>query len=177
MTEIHEKGPLAPAKGAAGMRRASQLAILLQLAVSSTIWCYLPRRGGKSAMPDASGQLTTEDNTKIQAWWVGRWKAPVVCQVCKSQEWNLGSHVVNIMRHANDALAPNTPNYPHIIVGCKTCGHAMFFNAVQIGISVPYSPLPPPPSPPANTLFNLIQPPPPPPPFAFSLPPIPEKKG
>jgi hypothetical protein len=46
-TIFSQKGPLARAKGTTGMRRASQLAILLQLAVSSTIWCYLPRRGGQ----------------------------------------------------------------------------------------------------------------------------------
>jgi hypothetical protein len=85
-------------------------------------------------MPDASGILTVQDHQKIQSWWSQHWKSPVVCPVCKTTEWSTANHVVNIHRYAADALAPFTIAYPHIIVGCKNCGHGMFFNAVMIGI-------------------------------------------
>ena len=94
-------------------------------------------------MPDINGVLSAEDNAKIQQWWSTRWKAPVQCPVCKTTDWSQAAHVVNIPRHAIDASAPNTVTYPHIIIGCKNCGHAMFFNAVQIGIPTAQSqPLP-----------------------------------
>jgi hypothetical protein len=95
-------------------------------------------------MPDSSGRLTPEDNAKIQAWWSKHWKAPVICPVCKTTDWTVADYVVNVIRHSSEALSG--PTYPHIIVGCKTCAHAMFFNAVSIGLSPAWAPpLPPPP--------------------------------
>jgi len=177
MTEIHEKEPLAPAKGATGMRRASQLAILLQLAVSSTIWCYLPRRGGQER----------NARCKWPAYYGGQHQnSGLVGRTlegpCRLPSLQIARMEPRQSRRKHYAACKRCSGTQHSKLSAyhrwvQNCGHAMFFNAVQIGISVPYSPLPPPPSPPANTLFNLIQPPPPPPPFAFSLPPIPEKKG
>lgn len=88
-------------------------------------------------MPDAAGRLSPEDNAKIQNWWALHWKAPVVCPVCKTSEWLLADHVVNLLRHAGDAQFGLS--YPHIIVGCKSCSHAMFFNAVAIGVAPAWS--------------------------------------
>jgi len=90
-------------------------------------------------MPDSSGRLTPEDHQKIQIWWSKHWSAPVICPVCKTSEWVLADHVVNIVRHGTDAQVG--ASYPHIIVGCKTCAHAMFFNAVSIGVAVAWEPL------------------------------------
>ena len=70
-------------------------------------------------------------------WWGQHWKDPVICPVCKTTDWSLASHLVNVQRFATDANASNTPTYPHIIVTCKFCAHSMFFNAVQIGIAAP----------------------------------------
>jgi hypothetical protein len=94
----------------------------------------------ETVMPDETGALTPPDNEKIQNWWNQHWKGPVICPVCKTTEWTVTPHVVNIQRHAIDATVANTVSYPHIIVTCKTCAHSMFFNAVQIGIS-PQRPL------------------------------------
>jgi hypothetical protein len=88
-------------------------------------------------MPDATGALTPSDNDKIQNWWNLHWKSPVTCPVCKTLEWTVAPHVVNIQRHAIDAAVGNTVSYPHIVVTCKSCAHSMFFNAVQIGVSAP----------------------------------------
>jgi hypothetical protein len=86
-------------------------------------------------MPDSTGALTSSDNEKIQNWWNLHWKAPVTCPVCKTSEWTVAPHVINIQRHATDAAVGNTISYPHIVVTCKSCAHSMFFNAVQIGVS------------------------------------------
>jgi hypothetical protein len=88
-------------------------------------------------MPDYTGALSEPDNQKIQDWWTQHWKSPVICPVCKTSEWTVAPHVVNIQRYAMDAAAANTVSYPHIAVTCKKCAHSMFFNAVQIGISPP----------------------------------------
>jgi len=88
-------------------------------------------------MPDEHGLLSKEDNDSIQRWWGQHWKDPVICPVCKTTDWSLASHLVNVQRFATDANASNTPTYPHIIVTCKFCAHSMFFNAVQIGIAAP----------------------------------------
>jgi hypothetical protein len=93
-----------------------------------------------SAMPDSTGRLTQADNDTIKRWWDTHWKAPVTCPVCKTSAWMQGSHVVNIQRNAVDAGTPGAESYPHIIVGCQNCGHAMFFNAVQIGVTPAYTP-------------------------------------
>jgi len=88
-------------------------------------------------MPDEHGLLSKADNDSIQRWWGQHWKDPVICPVCKTTDWSLASHLVNVQRFATDANASNTPTYPHIIVTCKFCAHSMFFNAVQIGIAAP----------------------------------------
>jgi hypothetical protein len=88
-------------------------------------------------MPDEHGLLSKADNDSIQRWWGQHWKDPVICPVCKTTDWSLTSHLVNVQRFATDANASNAPTYPHIIVTCKFCAHSMFFNAVQIGIAAP----------------------------------------
>jgi predicted nucleic-acid-binding Zn-ribbon protein len=98
----------------------------------------------RMAMPDASGRLTDADNDIIQQWWNGRWKAPVTCPVCKTTEWTIAPHVVDVNRYAADASASDTVTYPHIVVTCKRCAHAMFFNAAQIGVTATYKPHPQP---------------------------------
>jgi hypothetical protein len=104
-------------------------------------------------MPDDHGSLTQQDRDTIQRWWTGRWKNPVICPVCKTTEWWLAEHVVNFNRHAPDRWEPESVSYPHIMVGCKTCFHTMFFNAVAVGVSPPHPDeaaelalLPPPPA-------------------------------
>jgi hypothetical protein len=106
-------------------------------------------------MPDSSGRLTPEDNQKIQAWWGQHWKSPVICPVCKTDSWALGAHVVNVPRHGTDAFMAEA--YPQLLVGCRTCGHTMFFNAVSIGVAPAYIPPPPPPPPPPPS-SNLLHP-------------------
>jgi hypothetical protein len=91
-------------------------------------------------MPDATGRLTQADNETIKRWWDLHWKAPVTCPVCKTEEWTLGSHVLNFQRHAADATAPGSQTYPHIAVACKTCAHTMFFNAVNVGVAAAWAP-------------------------------------
>src|SRR6266581_6496898 len=121
-------------------------------------------------MPDTNGLLTAQDNEKIQSWWRLNWRDPVVCPVCKTSDWGLGSHVVNVHRYALDASAPSQATYPHILVACKRCSHTMFFNAVSIGIVGAFGQAVPPPDPPPTRptgLFSDIPLPPPPifPPF------------
>jgi hypothetical protein len=100
-------------------------------------------------MPDSAGALTPDDNAKIRSWWEQHWKDPVVCPVCKTREWTIAPHVVNLQRHALDSLVANTVSYPHIVVTCKTCAHSMFFNSVQMGISLRHEA-------PTNALASLL---------------------
>jgi hypothetical protein len=65
-----------------------------------------------AAMPDEHGLLSKADNDSIQRWWDQHWKEPVICPVCKTTDWSLSSHFVNIQRFATDANASNTPTYP-----------------------------------------------------------------
>lgn len=91
-------------------------------------------------MPDEQGRLTEADNDLIERWWSQHSKDPVICPVCKTADWKIAGHLVNIQTHAADANAGKMPIYPHIIVTCKFCAHSMFFNAVQIGIAATYGP-------------------------------------
>jgi hypothetical protein len=98
-------------------------------------------RAGK-AMPDTTGLLSPSENETIQRWWTQHWKAPVTCPVCKTSEWTIAPHVVNIQRYALDTGAQGTVTYPHIVVTCKSCAHSMFFNAAQIGVGTMHVPAP-----------------------------------
>jgi hypothetical protein len=91
-------------------------------------------------MPDKHGQLTETDNDLIERWWGQHSKDSVICPVCKTTDWKIAGHLVNIQSDAADANANNAPSYPHIVVTCKFCAHSMFFNAVQIGIAATYVP-------------------------------------
>jgi hypothetical protein len=86
-------------------------------------------------MPDEYGRLVEADNDLIERWWGQHSKDSVICPVCKTTDWKIAGHLVNIQSDAADANASNTPTYPYIIVICKLCAHSMFFNAVQIGIA------------------------------------------
>jgi RNase P subunit RPR2 len=86
-------------------------------------------------MPDEHGRLTEADSDLIERWWGQHSKDQVICPVCKTADWKIAGHVVNIRTHAADPNVGNTPTHPHIIVTCKFCAHSMFFNAAQIGIA------------------------------------------
>jgi RNase P subunit RPR2 len=90
---------------------------------------------GVDAMPDEHGRLTEADNDLIERWWSQHSKDAVICLFCKTTDWRIAGHLVNIQCDAVDANASNAPSYPHIVVTCKSCAHSMFFNAVQIGIA------------------------------------------
>jgi hypothetical protein len=91
-------------------------------------------------MPDEHGQLNEVDNDLIERWWSQHSKDSVTCPVCKTTDWKLGAHLVNVEGHAADVNGSNRPTYPHVIVTCKSCAHSMLFNAVQIGIATPRRP-------------------------------------
>jgi hypothetical protein len=77
----------------------------------------------------------------IERWWDQHSKEPVVCPVCKTSDWKIIGRLVNDERPTADAAASDTPSHPHIIISCKFCAHAMFFDAVQIGITaIPLAP-------------------------------------
>ena len=86
-------------------------------------------------MPDEHGQLNEADNDLIERWWTQHSKDSVICPVCKTTNWKVAGHLVNIQGDA--ANGSNRPTYPHVIVTCKSCAHSMLFNAVQIGIATP----------------------------------------
>jgi hypothetical protein len=85
-------------------------------------------------MPDGSGLLSQEDMAKIRAWWEQHWKGPILCPICKSNDWHTYPHLVRIIRDANDALFGGTIAYPQVAVACNICGHSIMFNAVKIGL-------------------------------------------
>jgi hypothetical protein len=91
-------------------------------------------------MPDEHGRLTEADNDLIERWWGQHSKDSVTCPVCKTTNWKIVEHLVNIQGNAAGANASNTPAYPHVIVTCKFCAHSIFFNAVQVGIAATYVP-------------------------------------
>jgi len=86
-------------------------------------------------MPDEHGRLAEAEYDLIERWWGQHSKDQVICPVCKTTDWKIAEHLVNIQTHAADANVGNTTPYPHIIVTCKFCAHSMFFNAAQIGIA------------------------------------------
>src|SRR5690348_14914385 len=89
-------------------------------------------------MPDEHGQLNEADNDLIERWWTQHSKDSVICPVCKTTNWKVAGHLVNIQ--GNPVNSSNRPTYPHVIVTCKSCAHSMLFDAVQIGIATPLRP-------------------------------------
>src|SRR5689334_930907 len=88
-------------------------------------------------MPDEHGHLNEADNDLIERWWGQHSKDSVICPVCKTTNWKVAQHLVNIHVDTADANGSDMPTYPHVIVTCKSCAHSMLFNAVQIGIATP----------------------------------------
>src|SRR5262249_42880858 len=84
-------------------------------------------------MPDEYGRLSAADHDLIEGWWTQHSKEPVICPVCKTTDWKIAGHLINIPSHATatDANASDTSTYPHIVVICKFCAHSMFFNAAN----------------------------------------------
>lgn len=85
-------------------------------------------------MPEPDGKLTVEDYEQIKAWFATRWTKAVTCPVCQSTDWMYGSHIVKMVRHADDSYAPGTTVFPYVPVHCKNCSHLMLFGAVIMGL-------------------------------------------
>lgn len=99
-------------------------------------------------MPDQGGRLTDADQEKARQWFAIHWKEPVVCPVCRTDNWTVGDHVVQSARWAQNMFAP--PAYPFVMVACNSCHHTLLFNAVPMGI-VPVYQEPQPAEPPRVT--------------------------
>lgn len=91
-------------------------------------------------MPDVHGVLTPDDRQMVRDWFGKHWKEPVTCPVCKTDNWSIADHVVQLDRFAIDRMA--APAYSYVMVTCLNCHHTLFFNAVAIGITPKYSPIP-----------------------------------
>ncbi len=77
-------------------------------------------------MPDTNGLLTAQDNEKIQSWWRLNWRDPVVCPVCKTSDWGLGSHVVSqcaVTGNISAHLSSLQKMQPHDVFQCCVDRH------------------------------------------------------
>jgi hypothetical protein len=90
-------------------------------------------------MPDSEGKLTQSDMQKAQAWLVEKWKNRS-CPFHGPTNWEIGQYVIGTVTFSTEGLKIGGPTYPMLVITCSTCGHAVFVNAIQVGIVPKYEP-------------------------------------
>ena len=77
---------------------------------------------------------TAVDMGKALAWIDEHWTGQKACPICQGDRWGL-SEMVGEVRELS--LAPQLSGqaaWPLVILTCQTCGYALLFSAVVIGL-------------------------------------------
>jgi predicted nucleic-acid-binding Zn-ribbon protein len=61
------------------------------------------------------------------------WQEPVVCPVCKTNDWMFGQNITHLF-HLSDLAQPVVEAYPVTHIVCKKCGYLMLFDATRLGL-------------------------------------------
>jgi len=61
------------------------------------------------------------------------WREPVICPVCKTDQWKLGPNLVHLS-HLSDMGKQSIDTYTAVVVTCIKCGYMMLFNANILGL-------------------------------------------
>lgn len=88
-------------------------------------------------------QIKDSDVGIIKKWIEDHWEGEPLCPVCKNNDWTIGKTITELRPFAKGKIVFGRLVYPVVIFSCNVCGHALFFNAIQLGIVK----LPPPPPP------------------------------
>ncbi len=81
-------------------------------------------------------ELTHEQIQKFIKWLeVDRGAKDFACTVCGKNDWEVTPHLVSVPAFsAKVSIQPSRFVYPHVMILCKHCSHAVFFSAVRSGI-------------------------------------------
>ena len=80
-------------------------------------------------MPLDSSQL---DSIKQ---WIESHSPILNCSVCGGNEWAIqGDLAFSLLVEPKDGSINRNKGYPMVALNCKNCAHAVFFNAIQMGI-------------------------------------------
>jgi len=84
----------------------------------------------------------TDEQIKISnEWFKKHWKPDNRCPICGNQNFQVGTHIIlPPTTGTGGSYAPSAPTYPFLPIFCMTCGYAFFFNAVVMGLWLPYPP-------------------------------------
>jgi hypothetical protein len=85
-------------------------------------------------MPDDTGKMSKEEMDKALAWVSSHQSGDIVCSICKTKRWIVSEHTVSAPRYGKTGHSLNGESYPHVMMNCGNCGHAIFIGAVYIGL-------------------------------------------
>lgn len=77
--------------------------------------------------------VAQEDIQKAIAWIDEHWTGQKACPICQSDSWGVSS-MVGEVHLANPDEGRLDRSYPLVILTCQTCGYALLFNAVVVGL-------------------------------------------
>ena len=77
--------------------------------------------------------VAQEDIQKAIAWIDEHWTGQKACPICQGDSWGVSS-MVGEVHLANPDEGRIDRSYPLVILTCQTCGYALLFNAVVVGL-------------------------------------------
>lgn len=91
-------------------------------------------------MDEKTGKLSHEDKIKAARWIDDNsTDGGPICSVCASNNWQVADYLSAppVYRGKDDQKLfweGGGPAYPYIVLSCKKCANAVFFNAISIGV-------------------------------------------
>lgn len=58
----------------------------------------------------------------------------IKCPVCGKQQWSISGLITEMREYENGSVKLGGPLVPFVNITCNTCGHAILFNAIHIGL-------------------------------------------
>lgn len=83
-------------------------------------------------------KLNAAQHSQLVAHLAGKWKAPVSCSVCKSNDWDVPIEVYELREFhgGNMVIGGGSSLIPVSPVTCKVCGNTVLINPLIAGVDL-----------------------------------------
>ena len=82
-------------------------------------------------------KLNPEQSEKALAFIKSKWKPPIKCSCCGSNNWSVTSNVFQLISYTAAGSPVGGPVVPLFPVTCNNCGNTILINAIIAGLVEP----------------------------------------
>ena len=82
-------------------------------------------------------KLPPEQRERVLEVLQERWHQPMQCSACGKSKWSVTDSIFELREYRQGKIVGRSTVIPLMVANCTSCGHAIFFNAIVLGIIDP----------------------------------------